>query len=241
MSKEVKLNLGAGICLLKGFVGVDAFLTKEQIIEGWTTKQGGCMNAIVQLEDDGSYPEYVTADICSMPFKDGSCDYALMDNVIEHLPMRNLFPALKEVRRVLKPSGKILIITPDFNAMCKVWMEHIASKVGSFQDWGLFHNCAEVFYGNQAGEGEYHRSPMTPDLLNHLLLLAGFENVMVHCHPVNNPVPSYDGNMCPPEAMLRNDTLFAGATVPMPVVEESPGGELKINVGDATQVKGGLR
>jgi len=51
-------------------------------------------------------------DIYSLKFKDETFDYVLMMEVIEHL--EDPFKALKEVKRVLKPSGELIISFPNY-------------------------------------------------------------------------------------------------------------------------------
>ena len=45
-----------------------------------------------------------------MPFDDGSFDRVLAIHVLEHLP--NLPAALAEIRRLLKPSGRLVVVIP---------------------------------------------------------------------------------------------------------------------------------
>lgn len=231
-----KLNCGAGIGILRGFISIDKYLTKEQIIEGWKSKEGSCQAAVVELEDDGSYPEYITCDISKMPFPDGYFDYALLNNVLEHLPMHELQGAVTEVRRVLSPGGTICLIAPDFNGLATLWVNNIANKVGSFTDWDLFRYVAECVVGNQTHPGEFHLSPITPDLLNFLLELTGFEKIRVIGVPIHTKCPDYDGNRTDPESIVRCDTLIAYGYVPEPLPSE-----LSICVQDGTKVACGLR
>lgn len=58
-------------------------------------------------------PNVVRADAHFLPFRDSSFDKIYMCHVIGHL----VFPekAINEVRRVLKPSGRFVIITPNKN------------------------------------------------------------------------------------------------------------------------------
>lgn len=55
--------------------------------------------------------EAVRADVQSeLPFEDGSFDRVNAIHVLEHLP--NLPPALDEIRRVLKPDGRLVVVIP---------------------------------------------------------------------------------------------------------------------------------
>jgi ubiquinone/menaquinone biosynthesis C-methylase UbiE len=51
-------------------------------------------------------------------FKTNSFDTIFMTDVIEHLV--DIDFALKEIKRVLKPNGNLIIITPDFNILKKI-------------------------------------------------------------------------------------------------------------------------
>ncbi len=52
----------------------------------------------------------IQGDAESLPFKNNSFDYVLFTEIIEHLP--NYKKALKEVKRVLKSSGKVILSIP---------------------------------------------------------------------------------------------------------------------------------
>jgi SAM-dependent methyltransferase len=52
----------------------------------------------------------VTADIEHTPIADASADYVILDSVIEHVP--NPQAVVEEVRRVLKPGGKLFCVNP---------------------------------------------------------------------------------------------------------------------------------
>jgi SAM-dependent methyltransferase len=84
----------------------------------------------------------------NIPFEDNSFDVVYSKSVIEHFyhPDR-LF---REMRRVLKPGGRIISITPD-------WKSHY-----------------KIFYDDYT-----HRVPFTATSLNDIMLITSFENVQV--------------------------------------------------------------
>lgn len=57
-------------------------------------------------------PSLFQADVTSLPFKKDQFDLVVCADLVEHLYPKEFLKMLKEVRRVLKPGGKILIYTP---------------------------------------------------------------------------------------------------------------------------------
>lgn len=56
------------------------------------------------------------ASAISLPYKTGSFDLVTSISVIEHLKQKEAAKFLNEAKRVLKPSGYIFIITPNFSS-----------------------------------------------------------------------------------------------------------------------------
>jgi len=52
----------------------------------------------------------IVADILKTPFPDNSVDFIILDTVLEHVP--DPFKVIAECRRILKPGGKMICITP---------------------------------------------------------------------------------------------------------------------------------
>lgn len=68
---------------------------------------------------------FVKASVHQTPFKEKEFDNITMMEVIEHL--QNIEGALKEIKRILKDDGKLIISTPDANILWKsIW--YILSK-----------------------------------------------------------------------------------------------------------------
>lgn len=70
--------------------------------------------AIAFCESKGLGPVHL-GDACQMPFEDGSMDLVLATDVIEHLD--DDLAGLREIARVLKPGGKVLISVPAFPSL----------------------------------------------------------------------------------------------------------------------------
>ena len=67
-----------------------------------------CVSVIEQQNKDASVPISVVNDISKVP--DGSVDVAISNHALEHVPAP--IDALSEIKRVLAPSGKLVIVTP---------------------------------------------------------------------------------------------------------------------------------
>jgi ubiquinone/menaquinone biosynthesis C-methylase UbiE len=98
MGKTVKINLGSGRDLLKGFINVD---------KGYDFKD----------------KNFIKADVRDLPFHDNYADYILARQVLEHINFLNVPNTLHEWIRVLKPGGRMVITCPNFNLMAKDWLE----------------------------------------------------------------------------------------------------------------------
>lgn len=142
-------------------------------------------------------------------------DYILIDNVLEHLPMRDVPMVLYEIRRVLKPGGRCVIAVPDFTFIARSLIL-LEEGLGVFNP--VVHRYfAEVVYGTQVHEGEYHRTPMTPKFLNYLLQMVGFTTYTMEMYPVNVVMPSNErfpgaNPMNDTNIVMRNDMLFVDIT-----------------------------
>jgi SAM-dependent methyltransferase len=204
---EVWLNLGSGVGLIKDFINVD-MLPEKAIREGYETKKGVLGGAIIQ---PGS--EYIQAYLHKLPFQDNYADYAIMLEVIEHQPIHLVIPCMTEIYRVMKPGSLLVISCPDFNGTAKWWLDTVGSKVGEFTDWELYKYIAEVIYGNQCHDGEFHRCPMTPDFVNFVLREAGWKNVKVSMWPRGYPPgKQYPGMLYNPRtSTMRTDCIIAEA------------------------------
>lgn len=95
-----------------------------------------------------------------MQFADGSFDVVTMWDVLEHLP--DPLAELREVRRVLRPGGCVLINTPNEGSLLKV-----LARLGYRLSLGrLVYPVRKLYH-------QYHLCYFTPDTLRRLLERAG--------------------------------------------------------------------
>jgi SAM-dependent methyltransferase len=93
--------------------------------DGITTKKAGAIGMDLDRGD-------VKGSVYSLPFRSGTFGTVLLMEVIEHL--ERPWAALKEIHRVLKPGGRIVVVFPNDTVflvariLCLMWDQ--------IQDWG---------------------------------------------------------------------------------------------------------
>lgn len=113
---------------------------------------------------DRYYPETdVRADMWALPFPDESVTDIWCEHALEHIPMVQVPPTLKEFYRVLQPGGRAIISVPNFDYIARYWL------TGDNRQWAEM-----MVFGNQAHEGEFHKCAFTAMLLRSDLEAAGF-------------------------------------------------------------------
>lgn len=188
MKKKIKINLGCGSHIIEGdeWVNVDNYL----LFNGEPRKH------------------FVQADIIKpLPFETNSVDYIICDQVLEHIPMKDIPGVLYEIRRVLKEKGTATIIVPDFKGAVEQWLkiDHNQNFDPTVYTW-----LSEVVYGNQTHQGEFHKTAMSAGYLNYVLNMVGLVNHKLILYPAFGTIPNYEG-VRPYEknAVCRNAQLVA--------------------------------
>jgi len=92
--EKIKLNLGCGLDIRKGWVNLDAIKTK----------------GVDVIHNLNKYP---------YPFKDDTFDEIFASHIIEHLPDTVSF--IKEIWRISKPNAKIIIKTDHYSGGSLGW------------------------------------------------------------------------------------------------------------------------
>ena len=171
--EKVNLNLGCGVKVLKGFINVDLYDLKD------LKEAKGILH---EAEVKG---RYIKADVRELPFKDNFADYILASEILEHIPLVDLSRTLLEWIRVLKPGGRMVIKSPDFDEMAKDWLEGFDPKTYSEKAQGI--------YGNQITEYEVHRSPINRKLLEYFLYNMGIKKGKIWVYPKGHKMVGYPG------------------------------------------------
>jgi predicted SAM-dependent methyltransferase len=103
-------------------------------------------------------------------FADGSVDDIYASHVLEHLDYANKLPrALAEFHRVLKPGGRVRISVPDFDILCRLFIDAQPRLLDRIM-------IMRMVFGGQLDPYDFHYVGLSFDLLGDLLAKAGFSH-----------------------------------------------------------------
>lgn len=182
--EQIKLNLGCASNLLEGYVNIDQ--DNIDIIRKrypW-----------IQFPEDAYIYTY---DVFNLPYNDNTVDEIIADGFIEHLSFIEERKIFEEIKRVLKPGGKLSFAVPNFEKVVKLWLE-------AEDDWQDFYRLDDdaisqshwfgtytyepknrwgyltaQLYGSQHGEGQFHQNCYTDKKIKALLTKLGFNNINI--------------------------------------------------------------
>lgn len=158
----MKLHLGCGKNIKPGYINIDKYV---------------------------DLPGVEKIDILNLPYSDNSVNEILAEHLIEHIGFADEERFWMECARVLKPGSKILTETPDFEWLCKQFLEAEDAftefyKVGATNHYfgngiSLSHRWGAItthFYGNQNGDGQFHKNAYTAPKLARIAKILNFTN-----------------------------------------------------------------
>ena len=183
-NKQIRLNIGCGGQPLDGYINVDL-----DNLETLKTR----------------YPSHVfpkgmqiyNYDIFNLPFSDDSVDEVRADSLIEHLSFQEEPLFFHEIKHILKPHGIFKFSIPDFEDAIKLWLaakddwkefyrndpEAIAQShwFGTYSyntenRWGYL---VAMLFGNQNGEGQFHKNCYTIPKIRAILDYLNFEEMEI--------------------------------------------------------------
>lgn len=155
--KLVRLNLGCGHDVRPGWINVDKFPSQDDVVQA-------------------NFPE--------LPFANDYAQEIALCHVLEHFGYSDGFTLVKEIKRVLAPSGTAYIEVPDIEWCMARFLEspeatgytHPSGDYSTDHRWGLW---AQAIWGDQHSDGLYHKWGYTAHRLLHLLAAAGFSGANV--------------------------------------------------------------
>ena len=171
----VKVNIGSGLQVAPDWYNVDGHL--RAFFSAWPAFMLGWLYRFIQKSKEVySREEYIRIfkshrfihhDLrYGIPFKDGSVDFVYSSHLLEHLHRDEAERLVRDGFRVLKPKGVFRICVPDLaHAMSLYRRGEKARALGYF-----FNETKQDTY-------TYHRYLYDFEMLEQLLLLAGFSTV----------------------------------------------------------------
>jgi SAM-dependent methyltransferase len=137
----------------------------------------------VRLDIDPEVKPDVVGSITELDlsFSPQSFDAVWSSHVLEHLYAHEVYPALRQFFRVLKPHGFALIMSPDLEAVARYIVNHGIASVAYESPAGPIRPLDMLYGHTRAIEGGHvhmaHRTGFTAERLGNLLLSAGFSTV----------------------------------------------------------------
>ena len=147
----------------------------------------------VNIDRVARAPGVVTdVDPTALPYPDGTVCEVLAEHVFEHFTFAEEAAVWQEMARVLRRGGLLTIEVPDFEWVCQTFLaaqddwrafyrvgdpDHYAGCGRALdQRWGILQT---MFFGNQNGRGQFHRSAYTEGKLRALATRLGFAEIAV--------------------------------------------------------------
>ena len=138
MSEEIKLNLGCASRPLPGYINIDLD-TLEEMKARYPN---------LTIPDDLKIYQY---DIFNLPFDDNSVSKVRCDSMLEHLSFLEEKKFFYEMKRVLRPGGRLIFSVPDFEDLVKKWLD-------AEEDWRDFYRNDPEAISQQHWFGQYSYS-----------------------------------------------------------------------------------
>jgi hypothetical protein len=166
VTAPVRLHIGCGAKRLSGWVNIDRVARAPGVA--------------------------TDVDPAALPYPDGSVEEVLAEHVFEHFCFAEEVEVWREMARVLRRGGRLVIEVPDFEWVCATFLAaeddwrafYIVGHADHYggcgraldQRWGILQT---MFFGNQNGEGQFHRSAYTADKLRAIAHLLDFKAIAI--------------------------------------------------------------
>jgi len=150
--EPIRFNMGAGNDKLEGYISVDK----------------------------NSKDADLKVDVLRMELPPNATEEILASHLIEHLPQHRAPEILEKWYRTLKPKGKLVLETPDFEGLCKDFLEQ--KEEGKFMTMACIFGAAveeDTEEAQEMGAKYPHLWGYTPKTLTELCKTVGFKNIKI--------------------------------------------------------------
>lgn len=149
-SDAVRLHLGCGEKYLEGYINID-YPSSE--------------HTVMSVKAD------IYQDIRTLEYSDNSVDEVRSHHLFEHFPRAEALKILFQWRRWLKPGGKLVIETPDFEASVRsyLWAPTRKRKM----------EIGRHIFGSNEADWAYHYDFWDKAKFKYVLKKAGFKNIRI--------------------------------------------------------------
>ena len=102
-------------------------------------------------------------------FPDQSCEKIYGSHVLEHVRQNDIAKTLTGIRRILKPGGQFLVSVPDWDILCHLFINPIASMEVKW-------HALRMMLGGQVDPYDFHYVGFNEQILYNFLKDAGFSD-----------------------------------------------------------------
>ncbi len=128
--KMLKINLGSGFNGLPGWINLDHSIPARASKLKFLLPVLAAMRLIPRESARKEWPPIRIHDCRkALPFTNDSADCIYTSHFLEHLYRHETLRLLKECFRVLKPGGRIRIVLPNLEKLCRAYLERDLAKL----------------------------------------------------------------------------------------------------------------
>jgi predicted SAM-dependent methyltransferase len=100
-------------------------------------------------------------------FADASVDQVYASHVLEHIAGNDVYTALNEIFRVLKPGGVLKASVPDLSILCELYLKYMGQPVEQVK-------ITKMIYGGHVDDYDIHHFGYNIQIITSIMAMTGF-------------------------------------------------------------------